>query len=354
MQVHDFAEDGRPRVYFSDTEYIPDCHYGVINFRDYEIMLKAGLRKEGLHLVANAVNVFNLKKQKDNDKSIALYPVRAIRRKNIGEAILLSLFFKNNETLCISLPPQSAHDVQSYMGWKAFAKANHLAVEFETGLKNDFEMLMLSAKFLITTSISEGFGFSFVEPWMAGKMLWGRKLKHVCMDFEKNGIQFDHLYTKLHVPVEWIGKQELFIRWQSAVLKNCERYTFKIDNKDIMSAFEKITADDLIDFGLLDESFQKQVLTMVLSSKENKERLIALNPAISIPKDGFDQDPLVKSNMNALEKKYNKTVYKNKLMDIYSKVSGHRVVHKIDKKMLLSQFFCLEDFSLLQWGDYVE
>ena len=174
------------------------------------------------------------------------------------------------------------------------------------------------------------------------------------MDFEKNGIQLDHLYTKLHVPVEWIGKQELFIRWQSAVLKNCERYTFKIDNKDIMSAFEKMTADDLIDFGLLDESFQKQVVTMVLSSKENKERLIALNPAMSIPTDGFDQDPLVKSNMNALEKKYNKTVYKNKLMDIYSKVSGHRVVHKIDKKILLSQFFCLEDFSLLQWGDYVE
>ena len=354
LQVHDFAEDGRPLVYFSDSEYLSDCHYGVVNMRDYGFLLEAGLKKQGLHFIPNEVNGFNFKKQKKYHKQIALYPVRARRRKNIGEAILLSLFFKNNEKLSITLPPESFHDIQSYIGWKEFVKANNLSVEFEAGLKNDFETLLLSAKFLITTSITEGFGFSFLEPWMAGKVLWGRRLENVCLDFEKNDINFDHLYTKLHVPAKWIGKQKLFKIWQASVLKNSERYNYKVHKKDIMLSFEKMTADDLIDFGLLDEFFQKQIISVVLLCKEKKERLIELNPKILIPKDVFDQDELVKNNMNVLTEKYNKAVYKKKLMDIYSKVVGHHVHHKIDKKILLAQFFNLEGLSLLEWGDYIE
>jgi hypothetical protein len=43
LQIHDFAEDGRPFDYFAD-EYPADCHNGVINQRDYEILLAAGLK----------------------------------------------------------------------------------------------------------------------------------------------------------------------------------------------------------------------------------------------------------------------------------------------------------------------
>ncbi|MCK4467277.1 MAG: hypothetical protein KAU60_02880, partial [Desulfobacterales bacterium] len=48
LQIHDFAEDGRPLSYFDEDEYVPDCHYGVIKSRDYNILLKAGLKKKGL------------------------------------------------------------------------------------------------------------------------------------------------------------------------------------------------------------------------------------------------------------------------------------------------------------------
>ncbi len=44
LQIHDFAEDGRPAHYFSHEDYISDCHYGVINSRDYHILLEAGLK----------------------------------------------------------------------------------------------------------------------------------------------------------------------------------------------------------------------------------------------------------------------------------------------------------------------
>ena len=179
LQIHDFAEDGRPLAYFTD-EYPADCHYGVINKRDYDILLKAGLTKEGLHLMENTVNVPPLVRQPESDKAMVLYPVRAIRRKNIGEAILLSLFLKQGQNLVITLPPNSPADIKSYRAWKAFAQEQDINVGFDQGLNKEFEDLVLSAESLITTSISEGVGFSFLEPWLFGKLLWVRRLSDIC------------------------------------------------------------------------------------------------------------------------------------------------------------------------------
>ncbi len=193
LQIHDFAEDGRPLSYFPEDDYVSDCHYGVINSRDYNILLKAGLKKEGLHQIFNTLTPYNFKATGAISKNYVLYPVRAIRRKNIGEAILLSLFFTNDETLVITLPPNSPVDIKSYEQWKAFVEEKYLDIIFEAGLTHEFSDLVLAANFLITTSITEGFGFSFLEPWTAEKFLWGRRLPQICQDFEKNGVRLDHL-----------------------------------------------------------------------------------------------------------------------------------------------------------------
>jgi len=81
LQIHDFAEDRRPFDYFAD-EYPVDCHYGVINQRDYEILLAAGLKQEGSHRLVNTVNPCRIKPQAELTKPLVLYPVRAIRLKN--------------------------------------------------------------------------------------------------------------------------------------------------------------------------------------------------------------------------------------------------------------------------------
>lgn len=90
LHIHDFAEDGRPQVYFRQ-DYPANCHYGVINSRDYDLLMQAGLDARGLHLIPNAVEGPRRKMpDTENDKPPrVLYPVRAIRRKNIGEAVLL-------------------------------------------------------------------------------------------------------------------------------------------------------------------------------------------------------------------------------------------------------------------------
>ena len=354
LQIHDFAEDGRPLSYFSDDEYVADCHYGVINSRDYNILLKAGLKKEGLHKIFNAIKPFNFKSTGVTTKECVLYPIRAIRRKNIGEAILLSLFFNNNETLAITLPPNSPADIKSYAGWKIFTKEKKLNIVFEAGVTHEFSELLMSSKFIITTSITEGFGFSFLEPWAAKKILWGRKLPDICHDFEKNNIQLDHLYTKLNVPVEWIGRERLYEKWKSCVLIKSGIFDLNLNEKTITISFGKVTSNDLIDFGLLDEAFQKMIISRVFADRTDRDRLIHLNPYLSDPGYVSNKEVLIQNNMKAVMLNYNKTIYKEKLIEIYSRVVNSSVRQSIDKEILISCFFKPETFSLLKWGDYVE
>ncbi|MBW1724080.1 MAG: hypothetical protein JRJ33_01625 [Deltaproteobacteria bacterium] len=354
LQIHDFAEDGRPLAYFSEDDYVSDCHYGVINSRDYNILLKAGLKKEGLHKIFNTITPLNFKATGAIPKNYILYPVRAIRRKNIGEAILLSLFFTNDETLAITLPPNSPADIKSHERWKAFVDEKHLDIIFEAGLTHEFPDLVLSANFLITTSITEGFGFSFLEPWTAEKLLWGRRLPQICQDFEKNGIQLDHLYSRLNVPVEWIGKERLFKTWKLCVQRAGSMFDLAIDETAIKNAFEKTTDKDIIDFGLLDESFQKTVISKVLSDSANRDALIHLNPYLSNPGDVSNRDALIQNNLKAVKRHYNQTRYRKNLLDIYTRVIRDNVHQKIDKKILLSEFFTLDNFSLLKWSSYAE
>ena len=353
LQIHDFAEDGRPKVYFFDR-YLSDCHYGVINSRDYDILLKAGLKKEGLHKIFNMVEPFTLKNTIDYTDNIVLYPIRAIRRKNIGEAILLSLFFKNHERLSITLPPNSPADFYSYTGWKNFVKNKKLNIEFESGLKNDFSKLVLSSRFLITTSISEGFGFSFIEPWCAKKIIWGRKLPDICSDFENNGIDLGHLYSELLVPVEWIGKDIFYQKWKDCILRNCKLLNYDIDKSSIDKTFSQVIKNNKIDFALFDESFQKNIISHVMSSKNDKNELIGLNPYLASVGIVPDKQRLIKNNMKAVFSNYNKDIYKEKLLEIYNKVSNNPVSHSIDKKILLSCFLDPRHFSLLKWCEYSE
>jgi len=349
LQIHDFAEDGRPMSYFGEEEYIEDCHYGVINSRDYHILLETGLKKEGLHKIFNIITPFHFNTKDVILKNYILYPIRAIRRKNIGEAILLSLFFKNEAPLVITLPPNSPADINSYEGWKTFVIENDLNVIFEAGLTHKFSDLVLSSDFLITTSITEGFGFSFLEPWTAEKYLWGRKLPDICQDFEQNSIRLNHLYTRLDVPMNWIDNDRLFYTWKSGMQKASAIFGKTIDDILIKTAYEKVTANDVIDFALLNEPFQIKIISAVLSSRSNRKKLIRLNPFLSNPGSVSNKDELIQHNMQAVLFNYNRSKYREKLIDIYTKVVRDNVCQKIDKKILISKFLRLNNFSLLKW-----
>jgi len=352
LQIHDFAEDGRPRDYFPEA-YPADCHYGVINGRDYDILLKAGLKPKGLHLLANTVAPPRKAPLPEGlPKPMTLYPVRAIRRKNIGEAILLSLFFNDERTLSITLPPNSAADIKSYKNWKAFVKNRNLTVEFDRGLSHDFETSVMSAGSLITTSITEGFGFSFLEPWLFGKMLWGRKLPDICHDFEQKGIRLQHLYDRLLVPVDWFGLQLFRTKWVTSVRNACRRFNHSVDDTHIQQAFDLCTTDGTIDFGLLGEDSQKKVIDELIGDPQKLEALMRLNPFLTNPGDVSDKKSLIRHNREAIEQGYNQNQYGQILWKTYNRVANTSVKQSIDKRVLISAFLDLERFSLLKWSEF--
>ena len=349
LQIHDFAEDGRPTLYFKG-DYISDCHYGVINSRDYDILIKTGLKPGGLHKISNMVTPLPAGHGSDGENGYVLYPIRAIRRKNIGEAILLSCFFPKNTPLFITLPPNSPADFPAYESWKRFVSRPDLNVEFEAGLKNDFISLVLSADSLLTTSISEGFGFSFMEPWTAGKFLWGRDLPGITDDFKHNGITLDHLYTEIRTPLEWVAPHGFFHTWQKAVVDSLQSFGLESEHFNIREEFDRLTTDGTIDFGLLNETFQQTVINKVLGNIVNQQKFKELNPFLAscgqLPVSGS----MIDSNCALVKNRYSSKVYRDRLMAVYHSVLAGEPVQSIDKTKLLNEFFRFDNFSLLKWG----
>ncbi|MDY6824536.1 MAG: hypothetical protein SWH68_12175 [Thermodesulfobacteriota bacterium] len=356
LQVHDFAEDGRPKNYFTRAPYPADCHIGVINSRDRMILLDAGAVDEGIHNIANAVTPFaNVPANESaaQDERIILYPVRAIRRKNIGEAILLSLFFEKNETLAITLPPNSPADFPAYDGWKAFARDHGLNVMFEASSKRDFLELVAAADAMLTTSITEGFGFSFLEPWTAGKPLCGRRLPAVCADFEDAGLCLDHLYDAIAVPTTWFDRQTLENRFQTAVANSCRAFGMSRANEDLTAPFSAVAKAPIIDFGALDEFLQKQLLSRLMASDEDRQVLVKKNPFLAhLNRDLAKR--AIRQNDEVVRRRFSHTALAERLMAAYASASRTKVAQRLDKDRLLKQFLSPENFSLLKWGEYEE
>lgn len=110
----------------------------------------------------------------------------------------------------------------------------------------------------------------------------------------------------------------------------------------------------MVDFGILDEKFQKLILSRIIRSPAERNRLIKANPWLRAPGKAPDLSGLIRRNHSAVCSAYNEKVYRQRLLEIYQQVLHTPVRHHIDKPALLSQFFDPSSFSLLTWGEYVE
>ncbi len=350
LQLHDLAEDGRPDHYFAETPYPADCHFGVINSRDRDILIAAGAEPAGVHLLSNAIAPLPEPAAPPPPEALLLYPVRAIRRKNVGEAILLSLFFENQEVLAITLGPNSPADIPAYQDWQAFTARHHLPVQFAASARRPFPELVAACSGFLTTSISEGFGFSFLEPWTAGKPLTGRRLPRICVDFEKKGVRLDHLYLRLAIPTAWLDLPELQEKIRRAVARSSRGYGTALPPEKIRALLE-LTEKETIDFGLLDETLQKQVLTRLLGSDRDKRELAERNPALRNLNRPPGKDCL-RANHHAIKRHFNDSTCGGELVNAYRTAAGTAIRHHLDKSRILERFFDPEHFTLLKWGEY--
>ena len=249
LQVHDFAEERRENLLnliyncsgkkdrkFGSMITYPigrNICYMTINSRDKALLSMVGVPKNRIFLYPNTIDTdFFLSKPKgtasllsklelyaekndylfDKNRKILLYPVKILRRKNVIETLLILKLlnaYKNEWQLLITLEGKSKADLLYGNKIKNFIRTRKLPVVIgfgyklisgdetrEKGLNNMVDLFSISDA-IITTSVQEGFGFTFLEGWVAGKKVIGREIKHIFKDLKRNKLNMNHFYNEI-------------------------------------------------------------------------------------------------------------------------------------------------------------
>ncbi len=217
----------------------------------------------------------------DSSKKIVTYPVRVIKRKNIGEFILFAALYSNMANWIVTQPPKNPLEIEDYESWKEFCYDNEIDIAFEAGTKVDFEELILGSDFCITTSIREGFGMAYLEPWLMGTPVIGRNIDYVTTDIKNSGILFPLLYDKLLVsdPSGNIDFKELTI---------CE---------------------------------QKNLIQEIIHDECKRDSLFISNPFLTNFLDEISEE-VIKKNRQVIQEKYSLEKYGERLNEIYQRLIG--------------------------------
>ncbi|HKJ46470.1 MAG TPA: glycosyltransferase family 4 protein [Balneolales bacterium] len=373
LQIHDFPEDGRPGNYhylFNSLRNTTSNHtnlakllypvsghifYSVLNRRDYNFLSDAGLPESHLHLLPNAIDVPPITDEKPKSKALdgkykklILYPTRAIRRKNIGEFLLHAILSEENNLFAVTLAPKNPKAKPRFKRWVDFSETLDLPVVFEAGKKShwSYTQLLHLSDLIMTTSVAEGFGLAFLEPWLAGNKLYGRNLPDITIDFTKEDIHLSHLYDRLNVPVDWINKSVLRQKINEGLNHVFQRYGQPMSEKHEQLAFNSIVNEnDKVDFGRLDEPLQEQILLKIYHDPSLKSELSEyVGKADSITGE------TVNHNKHIIEENYNLKQYGDRLLSVYDHLLSQYPdkIEYLNAKKLLDQFLNPERFNLLR------
>lgn len=348
LQNHDFAEDYRPDVYVEEDHYPDNCHYGAINSRDYSFLHRSGLETLGLHLLPNEVE--RLRATEGLNRTRYVYPVRGIRRKNIGEALLLSLFIPPGRTVAITLPPTSPRDQKTYQYWKDIAIEMSLPVEFDLGLSSSLSDVLGTALCVITTSVKEGFGFSFLEPWTAGLSVIGRRIDYVCQDFERSGIGFDSLYSTLDIPMDYLPPPTLKKKMETALLHSFSAFGLTMPSYDLKMLSDDLFSRDVFDFGRLDEELQTDILQTIASNDTARQDILDANPFLANLASWAPDESRIETNRERILREYSRETTLATLKGAYHSVIEYPVTHRLSKSILLELFLDPLKLSLVGMG----
>ncbi|MBK5939446.1 glycosyltransferase family 4 protein [Halochromatium roseum] len=341
LQPHDFAEDGRPALYRRMLEttdaqdgaalsthlypLAPQIHYATLNERDYRFLAAAGIPSTQLHRLPNAVSFASeqdsraSRRPRDQhtrargDHRRWLYPTRAIRRKNLGELLLWAALAGPEDRFATTQAPQNPLEQPIYQRWVALAQELALPVDLELGADNsDFSALLASSHALMTTSVAEGFGLAFLEPWLIGRPLAGRDLPEITADFRADGLDLSGLYQRLPVPLDWLDAATLRRRLDQALAAAASAYGREREVDDLERAWHAAVAkDSRVDFGRLDEDGQIQVLRHIRTDPAAGSALDATSPPLTAGAE------LIARNQAVVEREYLIDGYRRRLEAIY-------------------------------------
>ncbi|MEJ2236301.1 MAG: hypothetical protein P8X67_20540, partial [Syntrophobacterales bacterium] len=288
--IHDFAECGRlwnltnlRRCWDGGglEDFYPvasNVGYAILNSADSLRLTKAGIPKDRIFYLPNAVPSIRAEKKK-NKESIAVelqryahnrgyrfeperqwwtLPIRLIRRKNVVEALLLAATTDDPVQLLVTLDANSEPERPYAEAVKdLFRRHNHAAVvgfgHELVGSAFSFDDLLLSSDVVVTTSLLEGFGFTFLEGANRGIPLVGRNINELTSDFAAAGFPGDSLYEQFLVPVDREMREEMIAKGLQFAQKQGQLLGLNISTIDRFGDEVKaIFSDDAVDFGFLE------------------------------------------------------------------------------------------------------
>ncbi|GAB4352657.1 MAG: hypothetical protein Kow0099_36870 [Candidatus Abyssubacteria bacterium] len=302
-RAHDFLQQ-RARNFenlkkFQDAEIplVPNWHeiiypnytnvgYITINTSDIGRLIEHGIDRERIAYVPNCIDDSLLIDDDEHknlrarliekfglqpDVRFILYPVRCVKRKNVEEAVFVTCLLNtiaeqkivvNGMTLqgkfhlLIGVKPDSEEDIKYVHSIEQFARKNKLPVTigiedlvtFEREIDpRKMEIVRYAigdafnmADIVITTSYLEGFGFAFIEPWYLGKAVIGRNIPAITYDFERAGVNLDHLYNVFRIN----GEDFRSIGYQDKERVGLERRLKEILNLRKKAYVEKVIASN--------------------------------------------------------------------------------------------------------------
>jgi hypothetical protein len=369
LHMHDFAEDGRPenhRLNQSDAAYsgrlypaAPHVHYAVLNERDRSIFKATGVPTDQLHLLANPVETSDPHgnvpaariehiRHTLGAKRLFLAPVRAVRRKNFGEILLWAALAPAGDVFATTLGPTNQNYTAAYGRWKAVAKKHALPVHFSIAEKHpdwDFEAIMQSAHAILSTSIAEGFGLAFLEPWLFGKAIIGRNLPQISDDFIAHGIDLGGLYPAIGIPSDWIDLEDLRGCVESGLRNAYAAYETTWPADAVERAMDAVRLPDgRIDFAGLNEAQQEAVIERLVGD-DAARRSLTQNLT-----DGMASEHQIQHNAAIIQENYSLDHYAHHLNELYRDIAEQPAhpVRSLDAKKLLSTFLKPEYFRLLR------
>ncbi len=333
LHIHDFPEDGRPANYRHLRDCLrawgepmaalypasPRCHYALLNRRDREILRRAGAASDRLHWLPNAVvDLPSEDAVASRHRPLFLYPTRAIRRKNLGEMLLWAALHPEAD-FASTLVPENPAEQPIHQAWCQFSREHDLAVRFGVGnaAGTSFPALVASATAVLTTSVAEGFGLAFLEPWLMGRPLVGRDLPEITADFRASGVALDHLYQHLPIPLDWLGDGGLRTRMEQTWQRTLAAYGREPATDGAAEAWTQWAADGRIDFARLDETAQRQAIGNILADPARARDLpfhagLRLTAATAV----------LPGNCQAVANHYGLAPYGERLLQAYQAVLG--------------------------------
>ncbi len=350
LQIHDFAEDNRPENYrrlidasgakrkpHLDAYLYPvaaQIHYATLTRGDAATLVDVGVPGHQTHCLPNSVVApsgeppprhealerVRRELKLPPDAQWCLYPVRGIRRKNVGEFLLLSRWTRPNHFAGLTLCPATPVERRSYLRWKEIASVVAPRAVFDAGQHPHVSFLdnMSAAEFVASSSVAEGFGMAYLEPWLVHREVIARRLPTVTDDFEASGVDLPKLYDAIFIPGDRVWVSECMN--ESAVAM--EQAWSKIPESFQPQFRARATENEgQIDFAELIPARQAEVLRRVASDAGFESEIKACATKLVDDLTRTADEGLLRRNAEIVRCKYSPEKTAEHLKSIYESLS---------------------------------